>query len=309
MNKKIKKILILLLLIILTMFIIITYKYYKLNLNLKKSDVILLNTSQRKKELYDENYYAKYKKYIIEESKINIPYYLYINEEYVSGNIILGSDKKLYFVDYQSNVMVLLIDEIIKTNYYNNEPIKSVFEFYSITESGNLYKISIYGKTKSDFVVKKIQTSEKIINFVDLKVSTLYDDIAGGIVVLGESGKMYHAESMVEYNPNMINVFNQYILYENGIITTFDNNYLSIDEKNINVIKIIVSNEEKINLPGSPTILVLSSDYYLMYLNENDEYVKYKKKVTNIVNKDEKIHITFDDKTEISFKYFSINDF
>ena len=311
MSKKTNIILIILTILFFIAFVLSIYFKFKTKNNIDYKNKII-KVGEKKELVHDIIYFNKFNDKVIKENTQLIEYSLFKQDNVLYGNILIGNDNKLYITDDINDKKYLIFDLDVKTITTNEKNIRSNFSFYAITLSGDLYKISILGtniSSKSNIMIKKLNLPEKITNFVDVSINSLVDDLYRGAVVIGESGKLYHADTLTEYDESTINVFDTYIIYGDKTITNFNKNILKDSSNNNYLVKtVIIANEILTYFEENLAILIVTTDNSLIYLNGDGNLVEYYKKVKDITTKDFDARLVFDDNSYIDFLYFCIND-
>ena len=313
MSKKTNIILIILTILFFAVFVLSIYFKFK-NKTQNNTDYKnkIIEVGEKKELLYDISYFNEFNDKVIEENTQLIEYSILQQNNVLYGNILIENDNKLYITDDIFDKKYLIFDLDVKTITTNEKNIRSNFSFYAITLSGDLYKISILGtnlSSISNIMIKKMNLPEKITNFVDISIKCLVDDLYKGVVVIGESGKIYHADTLTEYDKATINVFDRYIIYGDKTITNFNKNILKDSNNNNYIVKtVIIANEVLTYFQENPTILIVTNDNYLIYLNDEGNLVEYCKKVKDITTKDFNARLIFEDDSYIDFLCFSINN-
>lgn len=272
-----------------------------------------VEVGEEKKLEHEISYYDKYKDKIINDNTQIIEYSLFKGNSALYGNIIIDTDNKLYITDDIINKKYLLFNYDVKTIITNEINARSMFNFYVITTLGDLYKISILDtnlSSNSSILVNKLNLPERVTNFTSLCIKSLINDYCDGVTVIGESGKIYHSDTMTEYEESTINVFGKYIVYADRTITDFNKKLLKNSEGNNYIVKKIIATDEVITYLGEETsVIIITDDNNLIYLNRDGNTIVYSKKVLNILELDNyTCDISFEDNSHIKFKYFAMSE-
>lgn len=274
-------------------------------------DYNILEVKEEKVIEHDSIFYSKYSDKIIYDNTLDIEYSIVKDSDVLYGNIYIDNNN-LYIYDEINNNIFLVLDNV-KTIITNEKDVRAKFEFYAITNLGELYKITINGTnvlSNSYINIVKLELPSKVNNFVDVSINSLIDDIYKGVVVILDNGIMYHADTITQYEEDTINVFDKYIIYSDKEITDFNRKILK-DSNNINYIvkTVIVANEVVEKLEDNFGIFIITNDNKLIYLNKEGKVIEYKKVIKSISKDSSIIKLNFIDDTSIEILYFIVKDF
>lgn len=296
-----------LLIITIILFTIVTYyKFTNIssdNSNDNNEEQIKFNRPDQQ-YTYDTDYYSLYGSYIINETILQYDFTIQIEQRKLEGSIYIDSDKKLYLLDKTNNNKKQIINEKrFKTLYRFDTENSTILSVYALSDEGKIYLISLYSMNIQDVMIRELQFPTKVDKFTNLQLKKYSQLKSNSVIVYGNDKKMYDAISGVEYSENILNVFNEYIIYEDNCVSDMsgkmiiDSNGRKIKVKNI--IMPVVSDEVKFE--GNPTVIFISDNNKLIYLINEEDIYEYEHNVTNIKYDSSTITIDFSDKSTLKF--------
>lgn len=269
-----------------------------------KKEGIINNVGEILFYTHNTNFLETYSNNIITDPVTQIEYSI-VNDNVLYGKFFIGSDKKLYVTNDITNRSSLILNEKIKTLYSPNNLIGLTY-IYALAENGKLYYIGLENDNISSVSVNEIISPVLFKNFTNLKLNSYLESTDKGVVLLADDDKMYYVPSMIEYIENILNVYGNYIVYPDGVVSNYKGNAL-IDSNNNNykVMTIIGANEPIEELEYSPTMIIVTTDNKIIYLINEDSTYEYPIKVDFIVKEEDNIKIIFENKDTIEFNGYS----
>lgn len=310
--KKIKNIVLIFIIILLVSFLVFL-SIYKFTDKQDDNKEIKYNINELSMETlynYDINYLEEYKDNIINDVVKSIEYSMAFGEKILYGRVFIGNHNKLYISDDLLKKSYLILDEEVTTLYNTGENSNSCAVFV-IAKNGNLYYVSLAQPEISSYRVEQIDIQEKVTNFTNLKLNTYMNSSLNSVIVLTNEGNMYDTQTLTKYNPNTVNILNQYIVYETGRISNMDRHFLMNSNKEKYKVKVIaVAHKPLEELKDNPRVIIVTEDDKLIYLSNNKTYEYPKKvKVIGVDNSNNNIVVYFEDEKLISFSGFYNYDY
>lgn len=251
---------------------------------------------------HDIQYIDAYKDNVINDIITNVEYNITSGNDVLYGEYFIADNSKLYITNKINNNKYLALDKNVKTIYSNKEGINSS-SIYVITEDKKLYYINLTEPNINSLIVKEILTPSPVLNFTNLKINSFIGDTLS-VVVLCEDNKMYYSNPIIEYNDNIIEIMDKYIVYPDGVITNINGNVLINENNSFYVAKnIIYANEPIKELEYNPNLIIITEDDKLIYLIDSDKTFEYSLSVEYVaLDDDNNIKIIFEDNSELVFE-------
>ena len=181
--------------------------------------------------------------------------------------------------------------------------------------------MELTGNKIEDAKVSEANTKLKVVNFVDLDfMSDIYGD-SNTLFVLSTDNNIYDAASGIRYEPEIKILYDSlYVFTDNTMVDIYGR--MLLDENGNNYkIKYIFQTYEDNEFSGKNTIIIVTEDNRLLYIEERPNYVyEFNKNVKNLeFDKNMpyikgNLKITFEDDSYVqmaasSNEYFSLNEF
>ena len=287
-----KKTLVYILIVIILLFVGYL-SYYKFLMPKKSKNVInnKIELGEYKYQNYDINYVEEYNDNIMYSmiSEVNF----YIIDESNSGKLYIDGNKKLNLVIGSTSKKIL---EDLKFNTLYSD-ISTILNAYAISEDGKLYRFLLTENDADKLKTEEIEFDAEIMNFTNLKIKSYMNVDNNSLVVLASNGKMYDVYTMSLYNDKTIRINDEYLLYEDMTISNNDGKIIVLNGNNIKVKNILLINETGI-FEKNPTSIIVTDNNKIIYVIGNKVY-EYNKEVLNISKNNNKLVITFTDKSKI----------
>jgi len=293
-----KKNIILILIIVIIVAFISVITYYKFN-HEKEYIIIDIKDTYRK---VDEIDLSKYEEEI-NHTDIEFPYEFQIFEkEYDFSGSIDIKDNDLYITDTYIDETNKIFDDVRNIMLIQPDE-ENYLIIYAITLNNDLYKIYFDGWL-DDIKIEKVNNNIKVKSFTMIKYYVYHSIDNPDIIVLSVDDKLYYMPSEFLYEEGILNVDNEYIVYSDSAVATYDGKLLKDEnEKEIKAQIIFSIMSEEDIFEGNPHNVILTDDYRLVYAI-NDKLYIYNKEVTNTYYDDEiadKIIIEFSDGSKKEF--------
>lgn len=289
MNKKVKVFIIIFIIIILSFIGYLTYYKFSKNDNKKENKIEL---KDYKDQDYNINYEEKYEE--------NILYSLIDNVEFTIddniGKLYIDNNKKLK-ITLNSNDKSIIEDLKFNTLYVYPSIDNIYLNAYALSENGKLYRISLVENNLDKLNIQEINSEIVITNLTDLKFKSYLELSNNSLVVLDIDGNMFDMLSNRLYDENIININDEYLLYGDMTISNIEGMRIVSNDKDVKVKNIIVLND-KGKFKNDPYVIIITNDDKIIY-SINDEIYEYNKKVSKIENGNDKLIITFKDKSKM----------
>ena len=290
-------ILIFLVIVLITAFLI---KQHNTNKIKNEEGTYELSSKDIKEYTYDINYIDKYRSEIINEDNKSIEYSLSFEESSIYGRVYIENEI-LYISDESKNIVYNVNENIKFISLLNVVDIDAnEINIVALSKEKDVYLLQLYEEDISKISVKKLDLPSKVLNFTKLKLKA-FNENGYTSVVYCENGKMYDVFSNIEYNENILLISNQYVIYEDEVLTTYDKKVLlNSDEEEYKVKSIVELYPDSNYFDNYAEFIIITKDNKLLMLCSNSvsEYTSMVMKITKI--DEDKFEILFNNKEKIT---------
>lgn len=304
MNKKVKLMLIFLISIMIVFFGYLSYyKFVKSKENNVEIEEPEYKLGDNVDITYEIDYTGEYKESIINERVKEVEYFVTNEDEAIYGKLFIDVEDRLYIYDESNNKYKLLLNGVkFKTlNNIGYDGVSGLY-VYAISNDGDLYFIYLTMPSIDDIGIDKYDFKEKIDKFTILQFKNYLDNSENTNIVLTTSGKMIDVYSGVAYNPNIVNAFNEYLIFEDNTVCNMSGNWLTDKAGNkIKVKSLINLLEFEGVFKDSTNVIIVTEDNKIIYIKNDSEVYEYGKTISKIEYDGYEFNIYFTDKTSISF--------
>ena len=295
------------------------YKYYDKKINKHYFSKIELESDKLDYTYSKEKDKDVYKENIIAEDLKSIDYSFYAENKSITGKIYIASDKLLYITDDNNKKTVRASNFKFRTMYIKDYEYDGIYVFL-ISEDNKLYYLELIDNDIKETVVEQIFMPYKVYNFVDIefKLDKYYN--SNSLFVLLEDGNIYDAASNIRYKEDIISMYDKFYVFSDKTMTNIYGYVLEDKEKNPYKIKYCFFTYEKNKLTNNETIIIITENDELLYIDDDGFVSVFNKKIKKIKFDayfpyvESKLSITFDDNYKIDInaecnQYFCINKF
>lgn len=287
--------------------------YYFTKIILKDNYENLLQTDMLDKDTYKDN--------IIMENILTTEYNYFHNSKSITGTIYIGENKSLYITDINENLTYEVSTIKFRTMYTKKYNYEDGLYVFLISEDNKLYFMELTDNDIKKAVVKEAYTSLKVINFVDLDFKGDIYKTANTLLVLSTDGNIYDATSGIRYDKTIKMLYNNiYAFSDNSIVNLWGKMYKDTNGKKYKLKYIFLTYDDN-DFSGKNTILIITDDNKLLYLDDNfnrvyEFNVKVKDVMFNLNHPYLKgnLSITFEDDSYLNLnascnEYYCVNEF
>lgn len=316
-----KIIIILALILVLVVVGVNVYKYKNDNSKNENSFIQIKLEVEKKDdidgEVLDKDKYAEK---IITEDVLFINYNFFDDKESITGKIYIGEDKYLYISDVNKNTEYRVSTTKFKTMYAKDSDYKNLY-VHLISEDNKLYFMILAKNNISNATVVDTQLDMKVTNFVDVTLNNDMYTSSRAVFVLTDEGRIYDSTSLLRYDEEIKSIFNSLYVFGDDTISNTSGLMLKDKSGRDYKIKYVFLTQEDSDLIDEGTVVVITDENELIYIDKNLENVyEFNKKVKDVkfdvyypyVNGN--LTITFENDSKIDLnaqcnQFYCINEF
>ncbi|MBQ1812640.1 MAG: hypothetical protein II119_01650 [Bacilli bacterium] len=225
----------------------------------------------------------------------------YLNT-YKYGTIEINNDNHIVVYDGYNKTKKIFNDDSFKSLYIPNfDDKKSMESIYALSYGGNVYSIIMTNGSIENMIIRKFDRSYKVLKFLNLVEYSMFNFKNNSVIVLNENNEIYDLNLNIPYNEKNSIVGTDYIIYDDGSVSTFDGKLLNDSKSNKYFVKYVLNTRDILK---DTDIVLITTDNHLIYAKNGTLYV-YNSLVKNIEHKDyTDCKITFDNNKSITIKCY-----